>query len=541
MSPTPAGPSAAAPSPKASAPNVPSPISADAVADVVRILPGWLESVRTARSLTGVQVAIWHEGEIATHLAVGDADASAGIPLRTTHRLRIASHSKMVTAMMLIALQDQGRLRLDDTVGSHVAELADAPAGTLTLRDLLSHSAGITRDARDSRWWQLQRPFAGRDELLAIGRSEQTLLAEPGLHLQYSNIGYGFLGLVIEAVTGRSFAQAAQELVLDPLGLTDIGPDLPADAQGPEDPHGFAVGHTARVLGPRRTVEQFGTGALAPATGFWATAAAIAELAGRTLCDGEVIGHAGSRTLRRRVWTLSEGRHYGLGLQEGEFHGSAAAGHSGGFPTGLSRTWAVPASRLAISVIGTAVDAPVSEIAVGILGLLALADGRPAPQAASAEGPTAGGGAGIGRPRPDALSTQAEVEIGSTSRSAREIAEALEGTYDDLWGRTRCAVLGGRLFALDDSALDPAQGATELCVDGVRPDPMSGGARSREGDEVVVLRTWGDVGYGSHLEPMLARVAEDEGALRCTGIIDTGQLALPTGSVALPSRITLPA
>src|SRR5690606_40272885 len=56
----------------------------------------WLETLRASTLQTGLQAAIWHEGELVAEVAVGPADEPAGIPLRTTHRLRIASHSKMI-------------------------------------------------------------------------------------------------------------------------------------------------------------------------------------------------------------------------------------------------------------------------------------------------------------------------------------------------------------------------------------------------------------------------------------------------------------
>src|SRR5690606_40882037 len=98
----------------------------------------WLETLRASTLQTGLQAAIWHEGELVAEVAVGPADEPAGIPLRTTHRLRIASHSKMMTALAVMRLVEQGKLRLDDTLGKRVPELADTPVADRTLRDLLS-------------------------------------------------------------------------------------------------------------------------------------------------------------------------------------------------------------------------------------------------------------------------------------------------------------------------------------------------------------------------------------------------------------------
>lgn len=535
-------------------------IDRSAVEDVAGILPEWLETVRHLRRQSGFQVAVWHDGELVAEVAVGAADEPAGIPLRTSHRLRIASHSKMLTAFTVMRLKEQGRLRLDDTVGDHVAELAESPVADRTLRDLLSHGAGLTRDSDDSRWWRLGIPFADRARLLEIARSG-AVRTEPGLHLQYSNIGYGLLGLVIEEITGTGFAEAVAELVLDPVGVPGIGPDLPDAPPGPEQADGFAHGHTSLLHGPRRVVEQIGTGALAAATGFWASAGAIASVAGKVLTAGELLEAASLREMRRRVWTLHDGGQYGLGLQEGRLHGFTVIGHSGGFPTGLSRTWAAPADRLVVSVIGTAVDAPSSEIALGILGLLSLAAGRPAPQAEEWERAGAQGGASDGRPRPLVLAEQESVRLrvadapdgaggsagsaGSArstggaplgSLSAPQIAQLVAGTYDSLWGRTRLVPLGGRLFSLDESAADPAASALELSVRGVRADPITPDL------EVVELATWGDSGYGTWAEPILARLARDGagGALRCAGLVVTGQLQTPSADFVMPERVTAP-
>lgn len=511
----------------------------DAVRDVAAILPGWLETVRHLHRQSGIQAAIWHDGELVAEVAVGPADADAGIDLLPTHRLRIASHSKMMTTLAVLRLAEEGTLRLDDTLGAHVPELAGSPVAAATLRDLLSHAAGLSRDSADARWWRLGRPFPDREQLLAIARTEP-LAAPAGAHLQYSNIGYGLVGLVIEAVTGEDFAAAVARLVIEPLGVEGIGPDLPAGAPGPETPHGFAPGHTSLLHGPRRIVEQVPTGALAAATGFWATAGAIATVAGRALTTDALLGEDARRAMRRRVWTVAEGRHYALGLQQGRLHGFEAVGHSGGFPTGLSRTWAVPSERLAVSVIGTAVDAPTSEIAAGLLGLLALAAGRPAPQADAAEAPGAQGGGGSGRPRPLPLAEQEDAEQeGVGSLTAREVADLAAGTYDSLWGRTRVARLGGRLFALDDAAFDPAAGALELTTAGGAADPYEPCART------IALRTWGDPGYGTWAEPILVRLGQETGArgaggLRCRGLIRSGQLQTPSAEFTMPERVTRP-
>lgn len=544
------GPTGPDPRPAPAAPPVPggaavSPVDREAVLSVAAILPHWLATVSAVRRLTGVQAAIWHDGELVCEVAVGAADETTGTQLATTHRLRIASHSKMFTALAVMRLAEQGALRLDDTLGERVAELAGSPVASLTLHDLLSHSAGLTRDGADASWWNLERPFPDRAALLQIARTSAAVLA-PGLHLQYSNIGYGLLGLVIEDAAGTPFDEAVRTLVLDPAGVGDIGPDLPPDAPGPEDPHGFAPGHTSRLHGDRRAVEQIPTGALAAATGFWATAGAIATFAGRALTGDAVVSEAGLRRMRRRVWTVADGAGYGLGLQEATIHGLSGIGHSGGFPTGLTRTWAVPASRLAVSVLGTSIDAPASDLAAGVLGMLALASGSAAAKAAAHERSGALGGGSDGRRRPKPLAEQDEVAIGGAPMPAARLARIVAGSYDSLWGRTRLAVLGGRLFALDDDALDPAETALELRIGAVVAAPSGGGEDEGSADPgpagtvILELPAWGDSGYGAWAEPLRVRLVPGPEGLRPVSLWITGQTLLPAGDVDLPGRIRAP-
>lgn len=504
------------------------PISRAAVDSVLAYLPTWLDHVRRTHRQPGLQVAVWHDGELVLEHAGGTADQQTGQALGPGHRFRIASHSKTFTAVAVLRLVDQGTLRLDDRIGDHLPEFAGKPAFDLTLRDLLSHSAGLTRDTLDARWWTLDAPYPDRDRLRADASGD--LAAAPRAHMQYSNIGFGLIGLVLEAATGKGYAEAMRDLVLDPLGIDALGPDVAAGASGPpgpEDEHGFARGHSALAYADERVVvESPHTDALAPATGFWATAGGIAEAFGRLLCDAELLSAASHRALLHPIWETRPGERYSLGLQHATRHGFHLIGHSGGFPGMLTRTWAAPESRLVVSILGNAADAPSAALAEGLLGLFALASGRPAPEAERVESPDPGA-AGSGRPRPGPLGDQ-EDALGAT---ARELADQVSGRYANLWGLSDLVVLGDRLFVLDP-VQNPAQGAVELEVAGTQPDPVTGSVDP----ECVRLATWGADAYGPYAEPMLARVDLS----RCHGILRTGNLLVPAEVFSLPQRLVRP-
>ena len=119
----------------------------------------------------------------------------------------------------------------------------------------------------DADHWQLDGPFPDADALRAIVREHGATYA-PQERFKYSNIGYGLLGAIIEAVTGRGYAEHVTEDILVPLGLTDTRPEIDDDAAGRA-----VVGHTrAHGRGRRVSVAPTATGALAAATGFVSTA-----------------------------------------------------------------------------------------------------------------------------------------------------------------------------------------------------------------------------------------------------------------------------
>ena len=138
-------------------------------------------------------VAFAHRGEIVAEHAFGLANLDTGEKLTPRHRFRIASHSKSFTSAGIMKLREQRKLRLDDTVGQYVGGLHPRVAET-TIAQLLSHSAGLTRDGADSGQFIDRRPYLSAKELLAELKLPTAI--EPGTRFKYSNHGFGLLGLV---------------------------------------------------------------------------------------------------------------------------------------------------------------------------------------------------------------------------------------------------------------------------------------------------------------------------------------------------------
>lgn len=318
-------------------------------------IPRWLEFQMQMSQQPGAIVAIAHRGAIVLEAAFGVANLATGEALTPRHRFRVASHSKSFTAAGVLKLREQGRLKLDDAAGQFVTGLHPAVA-RVTLAQLLSHSAGLIRDGKDSGQFSDRRPFPNARALLA----ELTLppVLEPNSRFKYSNHGYGLLGLVIEAVTGAPYARWMKREIIDAAGLEETTPDMPLPRGVP-----FARGHTGRILLGRRLVipGDFSTNAIAPAGGVVSTAADLARYFAQLspMARKSVLSAASRREMIRRQWRNPHTgfeEYYGLGTISGTLDGWDWFGHSGGLQGYISRTAVLPRQELAIAVLTNAID-----------------------------------------------------------------------------------------------------------------------------------------------------------------------------------------
>ena len=143
----------------------------------------------------------------------GDAQALLDEPVN------IASVAKGFTAMAVMMLAEQGKLRYDDPVGRHLPALAEA-APAITLRHLLTHTSGIP-DVGDLG---IDRPNLLERDVVEAVRTQHKNFARPGLRYRYSNAGYNLLAMVVETVSGQHFDDFLQKSIFAPLGMSRTRP-----------------------------------------------------------------------------------------------------------------------------------------------------------------------------------------------------------------------------------------------------------------------------------------------------------------------------
>lgn len=303
--------------------------------------------------------ALVRDGEVRWYTARGEV-AGARPDGRTQYR--IGSLTKTFVALLVLRLRDAGRISLEDRLDSH---LATPSGGQATIAQLLSHSAGLTSEARGP-WWE-RTPGELRPELADIFPERPEPHPAGRLH-HYSNPGYALLGALVEELHGEHWYSVLRREVLEPLGMT--GTTLL-----PRAPHaeGLAVHPHADAVQDEQVVD---TGRMAPAGQLWSTIADLGRFAAfLTEGDERVLGAGSLAEMRRPAvapqaedWETS----YGLGLQLLRSEGRLLSGHSGSMPGFLTGLWTSPDDRLAAVVLtNTTSGLRAASLAAQLLGLAA--------------------------------------------------------------------------------------------------------------------------------------------------------------------------
>lgn len=150
----------------------------------------------------------------------GYTDIEKKIPSSPSSVYRIASMSKSFTAMAILKLRDEGKLRLDDPAESYIPSMkklkyATADAPKITIRHLLTHGAGFPED---NPWGD--RQLADTDkELIELIEKQVSFSNPPDMAYEYSNLGFALLGKIVTEVSGKPYQQYIKENIWQPLGM----------------------------------------------------------------------------------------------------------------------------------------------------------------------------------------------------------------------------------------------------------------------------------------------------------------------------------
>lgn len=267
-------------------------------------------------------------------VASGVLDRKTGAPVTPRSRFYVASVGKMITAVAILQLVDEGRIRLDEPVSEILipaGSLARLPNWrTVTVEQLLNHTSGMP-DYFDSDYEEAAakdlRMLVDAERALSpiVGRDAN---AEPGTAYEYSNTNFALLGLILERLDQADLASVLKRRIFGPAGMTStsVGADM-REA-------GLASGHATRR----------GPSALDNLVAY-----------GSTLADGPVTTTAGDlsrffvamrdgkllkpETLERMLTPSAQESGYGLGIEINDTEYGTAYGHNGSVTGFKAEAW----------------------------------------------------------------------------------------------------------------------------------------------------------------------------------------------------------
>ncbi|MFI8498988.1 serine hydrolase domain-containing protein [Streptomyces sp. NPDC085524] len=282
-----------------------------------------VRKVMAQAHVPGVMVHLSAPGKGEYVKAFGIADKATRAPMRTDLNMRIGSVTKTFTVTALLQLVDQGKVGLDDPIGTYVAGVPNGDR--ITLRQLAEMRSGLFNYSEDPGFDKAffadpDRPFTPQ-ELLAYS-FKHPVMFEPGAKFYYSNTNLILLGLVVEKETGQQLDDYINNRVVAPAGLKHT-----LFPKGAEFPSPHAHGYT----------NQTQSGKVEDATDWnpswgWAAGAMISNLDdmtswAKTLATGSLLEPA-TQAQRLKVIDALPGTGYGLGI----FNLHGWIGHNGSLP-----------------------------------------------------------------------------------------------------------------------------------------------------------------------------------------------------------------
>ncbi|MFA6469713.1 MAG: serine hydrolase [Bacteroidota bacterium] len=177
------------------------------------------------------------EGKVLLKKGYGFANFELGSPTEVDTKYRLASVTKQFTAMRIMQLVEEGKLNLAGTISDYLPDYPRSTGSRITIHHLLTHTSGIPSYTDFPGFMQRNARNPVRPQEFIKFFADSALQFEPGTKFHYNNSAYFLLGVLIEKVTGMSYAENINEHIFKPLGMKNSGYDrnaqlLPKRAAG---------------------------------------------------------------------------------------------------------------------------------------------------------------------------------------------------------------------------------------------------------------------------------------------------------------------
>jgi CubicO group peptidase (beta-lactamase class C family) len=345
------------------------------VAQALPLLEAWTAHSVMQQRPPSVALTVVHGDRPIWTKVFGYADVSARTAATPQTLYRIGSVTKTFTALAILQLHEDGKLRLDDRVRDHVTATAARNDGLLdvTIRELLTHSSGLQRDLPGT-WWTGPSFPAEFPEHFSATYSSST-------EWKYSSVGYALLGEVVAAASGEPWGRHVERRILGPLRMAST------EATPPRDEARLATGYFRPTPGdPYAPAPRVDHGAVSPAVSMASTIEDMGRYLAFHMGSGaSVLGGKNLREMHRPQWLLDDWQTaWGLGMRIRRVDGWVRVGHPGNTPGFAAVMELIPELKLGVAVLTNADDGNPASYCDYALQLLAPIVAKAAARAAPA-------------------------------------------------------------------------------------------------------------------------------------------------------------
>jgi D-alanyl-D-alanine carboxypeptidase len=207
----------------------------------------------------GATVIVTRDGKPIFRKAYGMADMEKKTPMQPEMVMRIASMTKQFTAVAIMTLVDQGKLKLDDDFTLHLPDYPK-PKKKITIDNLLTHTSGIPGYTELASFEKNRAKDFAVAQMIDTFKNEPLMFA-PGSKMRYSNSGYFLLGTIIERHSGMSYADYMAKTVFEPLGMKDTAYEG-QERSGKKRVNGYKGGAKIELAPPLSNTQPYAAGSL---------------------------------------------------------------------------------------------------------------------------------------------------------------------------------------------------------------------------------------------------------------------------------------
>jgi len=179
----------------------------------------FIDSCIMENEFPGIQYVVVDKDKVLYEYYGGYSDVKNKTPMISENTLNAFSVTKLITAIAILQLVENGKLKLEDKISDYVVNI---PYPNITIREVLTHSSGIPDPVLGNYYihWKDEHQTFERDSMMNdVFMEESELKFQPGTKISYSNFGYAILGKVIEVISDLSYEEYIQQNVFDKLNL----------------------------------------------------------------------------------------------------------------------------------------------------------------------------------------------------------------------------------------------------------------------------------------------------------------------------------